>query len=165
MGLEDLRSVCTLAPGAMGQTGIETAELISALVRQISFSSIIAVDALAARSMGRLGATVQFSTSGIAPGSGVHNRRAELSERTLGIPVFSLGIPTVVDAVTMMPLGLQHLRAGQDRAGAHRNAPRHRPDYCAGLADSGYGHQPRAAACAVRQTTSTFSWRTSLSAH
>jgi spore protease len=86
----------------MGQTGIETAELISALVRQISFSSIIAVDALAARSMGRLGATVQFSTSGIAPGSGVHNRRTELSERTLGIPVFSLGIPTVVDAVTMM---------------------------------------------------------------
>jgi len=102
MGLEELRSVCVLAPGVMGQTGLEVFELISALSKQQRFSSVIAVDALAARSAGRLGSTIQLCDSGISPGSGVLNRRAELSEKTLGLPVIAIGIPTVVDAATLI---------------------------------------------------------------
>ncbi|MEG1850077.1 MAG: GPR endopeptidase, partial [Oscillospiraceae bacterium] len=78
LGLGGLRPVCVLAPGAMGQTGIETAELIAAVTREFPFSAVVAIDALAARSMERLGTTVQLSNVGIAPGAGVQNRRAEL---------------------------------------------------------------------------------------
>ena len=86
----------------MGQTGIESADMIAAVVRDIGFSAIIAVDALAARSLTRLGRTVQLSNTGITPGAGVQNRRSELSSKKLGIPVLSIGIPTVVDAATVI---------------------------------------------------------------
>ena len=99
---QSLRPVCCFVPGATGQTGMETAELVKAVRRLGNFSAVVAVDALAARSAARLGQTVQFSDTGIAPGSGVGNRRAELSRRTLGVPVFSLGIPTVIDAATLL---------------------------------------------------------------
>ncbi len=102
MGLEELRSVCVLSPGVMGQTGLEVFELISSLLKQCRFSSVIAVDALAARSAGRLGNTIQLCDSGISPGSGVLNRRAELSQKTLGLPVIAIGVPTVVDASTLI---------------------------------------------------------------
>lgn len=102
VGLDGLRPVCSIAPGAMGQTGIETADIVAALVRELGFSAVVAVDALAARSMERLGATIQLSDSGIAPGAGVRNQRSELSEASLGIPVLALGIPTVVDAATLL---------------------------------------------------------------
>ncbi len=97
VGLSGLRRVCVLAPGVMGQTGFEVAELVGAAMRQEPFEAVIAVDALAARSAGRLGRTVQLSDSGISPGSGVLNRRAALSRESLGIPVLALGIPTVAD--------------------------------------------------------------------
>lgn len=102
LGLGNLRPVCTVAPGVMGQTGIESADLIAALVKSIPFSAVVAVDALAARSATRLGRTIQLSDAGISPGAGVLNQRAELSKQTLGIPVFSLGIPTVIDAATLV---------------------------------------------------------------
>jgi spore protease len=97
-----VRPVACLSPGAAGQTGLETATLVRAALSAGEFSAVIAVDALAARSVTRLGRTIQLSDSGIAPGAGVANRREELSRRTLGVPVLSLGIPTVIDAATML---------------------------------------------------------------
>lgn len=102
LGFENLRKVCALAPGVMGQTGFEAASLVAAAVKSLPFSAVVAVDALSARSATRLGRTIQLSTAGISPGSGVLNARAELSSRSLGVPVFSLGIPTVVDAATLL---------------------------------------------------------------
>jgi len=101
-GLPSLRATCVLAPGVLGQTGIETCEIIRSITQEINPSSIVAIDALAARSVSRLGTTIQIASSGISPGSGVSNRRKELSRETLGVPVISIGIPTVVDASTLV---------------------------------------------------------------
>ena len=100
-GFPGFRPVAVLAPGVLGQTGIETAGLIRALVEDLHPVAVIAVDALASRSLDRLGSTLQMADSGIAPGSGVQNRRQELSRATLGIPVISMGVPTVVDGATL----------------------------------------------------------------
>ena len=95
-------SIYAIAPGVMAQTGMETAEYIHALVKEMSPDLIIAVDALAARKVNRLNTTIQISDTGICPGSGVGNHRKEISKRTLGIPVISIGVPTVVDAATIV---------------------------------------------------------------
>lgn len=101
------RPVAVLAPGVLGQTGIETAGIIRTVAREIGASAVLAIDALAARDLSRLGRTVQIADCGIAPGAGVGNDRAELSRHTLGIPVVSMGIPTVVDCRTLLhDLGL-----------------------------------------------------------
>lgn len=97
IGLCDISSVCAIAPGVLGQTGMETAEIVAALCREVQPDVVIVIDALAAKSIFRLGTTIQMSNTGISPGSGVLNRRKELSQNTLGIPVVSLGVPTVVD--------------------------------------------------------------------
>lgn len=101
LGLGSLRPVAAIAPGVLGQTGVETGELLLGAVNVIKPCAVIVVDALAARKLGRLGSTVQISDSGIIPGSGVGNSRAEISRRTLGVPVISVGVPTVVDAQTL----------------------------------------------------------------
>ena len=103
LGLESLKSVCSVVPGVLGKTGIEAFDLISAAVEHIKPSIIIAVDALAARSATRLCRTVQLSDSGICPGSGVNNARKELSEATFSIPVIAVGVPTVIDANSFLP--------------------------------------------------------------
>ena len=95
-----LRPAAVLAPGVLGQTGLESAEIVQAAVEKFSPCAVIAVDALAAGETERLGTTIQLSDSGIAPGAGAMNRRQELSRKTLGIPVLALGIPTVCDAVS-----------------------------------------------------------------
>lgn len=100
-GLEDLRAVAVVSPGVLGTTGIEASEVIKAVVQQIRPAAVIAVDALAARSPARLGCTVQISSVGISPGAGVGNARPRIDESTLGVPVVSMGIPTVVDAATL----------------------------------------------------------------
>lgn len=100
-GLGDLRAVAVVAPGVLGQTGIETVEILSGIVDRIKPSCVIAVDALASRRLSRLGRTVQMSNTGIAPGSGVGNHRLRINEETLGVPVISIGVPTVVDAITL----------------------------------------------------------------
>jgi len=102
VGLGDLREVCVLAPGVMGQTGLEVCDIVRSVARDNKFDFVIAIDSLAARSATRLGRTIQLSNVGISPGSGVLNDRAEISKSSLGIPVFSLGIPTVVDAATLI---------------------------------------------------------------
>ncbi|MDF2567983.1 MAG: spore protease, partial [Oscillospiraceae bacterium] len=100
-GLSGLRSVAAIAPGVLGQTGMETAEVVDSICKQINPSAVIVVDALASRSIDRLGCTVQISNSGISPGSGVQNARKELNKDTLGVPVIAIGIPTVVDMTTI----------------------------------------------------------------
>lgn len=101
LGLSGLRSVAVLAPGVLGQTGIETGELIKSVVESIKPSAVIAIDALASRSLSRLGCTIQISDAGISPGSGVGNHRLSLNKETMGIPVIGIGVPTVVDAQTL----------------------------------------------------------------
>ena len=96
LAADDLFNVATLTTGVLGETGIETAEIVKGIVRQISPDCVIAVDALAASSAERLGTTIQFSNSGISPGSGVGNHRYEISSTTVGVPVIAIGIPTVV---------------------------------------------------------------------
>ena len=101
-GLGKLRPVTTLTPGVLGRTGIESGELIAAAVRSLRPAAVITVDALAARSLQRLGCTVQIADTGIVPGSGVGNARLEINRSTLGVPVLALGVPTVVDAATLV---------------------------------------------------------------
>ena len=96
-----LRPVSALAPGVVGTTGLETAELIRGAVKQAQPAAVIAIDALAARSLERLCRTFQLSDTGIAPGSGACNPRQELNAHTMGVPVIALGVPTVVEARTL----------------------------------------------------------------
>lgn len=91
-----------ITPGVMAQTGMETAEIVKGIVRETEPDAVIVVDALAARSAGRLGVTVQLADTGIRPGSGVGNHRSGLTEETLGIPVFAIGIPLVVGAAAIV---------------------------------------------------------------
>lgn len=95
------RPVSLIEPGVLGTTGIESADVIKSVVAAVSPSLVIAIDALASRSISRLCSTVQISDSGIVPGSGIGNARNELSKNTLGVPVIAIGVPTVVDAVTI----------------------------------------------------------------
>lgn len=100
--LTSLRRVSVFAGGVLGQTGIETAEIVKAICRELKPAGIIAVDALACSDISRLGTTIQLSDSGISPGSGVSNARKELSEKLFGIPVIAVGVPTVVDMHTIV---------------------------------------------------------------
>lgn len=98
---EGVRPVCAVAPGVLGITGIETGEIVKGIVDRIRPDYIIAIDALAARKLERVNTTIQIADTGIAPGSGVGNKRMELSKDTLGVPVLAIGVPTVLDAATM----------------------------------------------------------------
>ncbi|MBD8003630.1 GPR endopeptidase [Bacillus norwichensis] len=98
---EGYRPVSSISPGVMGITGIETSDIIFGVADTSKPDFIIAIDALASRSIDRVNSTIQISDTGIHPGSGVGNKRKELSRETLGIPVISIGVPTVVDAVTI----------------------------------------------------------------
>lgn len=102
IGLGELRSVAGFVPGVLGRTGLEAAESVKGLVGAVSPSAIVVVDALAARKLSRLGTTIQISDIGIIPGSGVGNARKEITERSVGVPVISVGIPTVVDVGTLV---------------------------------------------------------------
>ena len=100
--LTSLRPVSSCAGGVMGQTGIETAEIVRAISEELRPSAIIAVDALACTDISRLGTTIQLTDTGISPGSDVSNRRQELSEKLFNIPVIAVGVPTVVDMHTIV---------------------------------------------------------------
>ncbi len=98
---DGVRPVCAISPGVLGLTGIETSEIVKGVVEKVKPSLVIAIDALASRKMNRINTTIQIADTGISPGSGVGNKRAELSVRTMGVPVIAIGVPTVVDAATM----------------------------------------------------------------
>lgn len=96
-----LREVSAVAPGVLGQTGIEAVDIIKGAVEKVKPAAVFVVDALASRKMKRLAATVQLSDSGITPGGGIGNVRSEISKHSLGVPVIAIGVPTVVDAATL----------------------------------------------------------------
>ena len=98
---EGLQSVCAVSTGVLGQTGIESSEYIKSICNTVKPRCIITVDALAAGSISRLGTTVQMSDTGIAPGSGIGNTRKRIDADFLGVPVIAIGVPTVVDAVSL----------------------------------------------------------------
>ena len=101
-GFGGLRSVSAFSTGVLGETGAEAGEMIKGVVSMVKPAAVITVDALAARDAGRLGTTIQMCDTGIVPGSGVGNARLEISENTIGVPVISIGVPTVVDAETLI---------------------------------------------------------------
>ncbi|SFP89434.1 spore protease [Oscillibacter sp. PC13] len=107
------RPVAVFRTGVLGTTGVESAEAVRGLVAQVQPGLVIAVDALASRRCERVCATVQLSDTGIIPGSGVGNHRAALNQETLGVPVFAVGIPTVVDAATLAADLLEEAGAGE----------------------------------------------------
>ena len=99
---EGTRMVSAISPGVLGTTGIETLEILKGIVDNIHPKLVIVIDALASRSIERISSTVQISDTGIVPGAGVGNKRAEISQTTLGIPVIAIGIPTVVETAVLV---------------------------------------------------------------
>ena len=98
---KNMRSVCAMAPGVLGVTGIETVELVESLVRDLKPRAVVCIDSLAARDSRRIGCTIQVSNTGIQPGSGVGNHRKPLTRETLGVDVIAVGVPTVIYAATL----------------------------------------------------------------
>lgn len=101
-GEEITKKISGLVPGVMAQTGMECLEILRGVVKETNPDVVITVDALAARSTKRLGRTIQITNTGIVPGSGVGNHRHAINEESLGVPVISIGVPTVVDAATIV---------------------------------------------------------------
>lgn len=99
---ETVANVAALSPGVMGITGIETGEIVKSVVDRVKPDLVVAIDSLASRKMDRVSTTIQITDTGINPGAGIGNNRMELSEKTLGVPVVAIGIPTVVDAATIV---------------------------------------------------------------
>ena len=97
----ETRSVCGIAPGVLGTTGIETGEIIKGIVEKIKPNLIIAIDALASRKIERIATTIQIANTGIVPGSGLGNNRNAITEKTMGVPVIAIGVPTVVEAAVI----------------------------------------------------------------
>ena len=106
---EGYRSVASFKPSVTGVTGIETKNLIEGITEKIKPDLLIVIDALASNSINRLNKTIQITTSGISPGSGIGNNRVEISKETMNIPVIALGVPTVVEATTIVQDTLQLL--------------------------------------------------------
>lgn len=98
----DTPAISSIVPGVMGQTGMETVEIIQGVAENIKPDVLIVIDALAARSAWRLGRTIQIADTGISPGSGVGNHRHSITRETIGVPVIAIGIPTVVEASTIV---------------------------------------------------------------
>lgn len=109
MGEEHVQSVSAIVPGVMGQTGMETVEIIRGVAAETKPDFIIAIDALAARNSKRLNRTIQIADTGINPGSGVGNHRCGITKESVGVPVIAIGVPTVVDAATIASDTMENL--------------------------------------------------------
>ena len=105
----NVRPVGAISPGVMGITGIETVEIVKGVVERIRPDLVIAIDALAARRTARINSTIQMSDTGVAPGGGMGNKRLPLNEEALGVPVIAIGVPTVVDAATLVNDTMDHM--------------------------------------------------------
>lgn len=111
-----LRPVCGISPGVLGTTGMETGEVIQGVCDKIKPDAVIVIDALAARNLDRISTTIQLCDTGITPGAGVGNKRKALDKDTLGVPVIAIGVPTVIDAIT---LTADIMHASQSELGAN----------------------------------------------
>ena len=109
MGKDEVTLVSALVPGVMAQTGMETAEIVRGVVEETKPEVILVVDALAARNSKRLNRTIQITDTGINPGSGVGNHRNAITEESVGVPVIAIGVPTVVDAATIVNDAMENL--------------------------------------------------------
>ena len=109
MGGEKMHRTSGIVPGVMAQTGMETLEIIQGVVSETNPDVVIAIDALAARSTRRLARTIQITDTGITPGSGVGNHREGINEENLQVKVIGIGVPTVVDAATIVHDSMAHL--------------------------------------------------------
>lgn len=121
---ERMHLISCIVPGVMAKTGMESAEIVRGVVQETKPDFLIVVDALAARSTRRLNRTIQVSTSGIYPGSGVGNHRNALTKESLGVPVIAIGVPTVVDAATIVGDALEQM---EKEGGMRLIAPREHP--------------------------------------
>lgn len=121
---EKMNLISCIVPGVMAKTGMESAEIVHGVVQETKPDFLIVVDALAARSTRRLNRTIQVTTSGIYPGSGVGNHRVALTQETLGVPVLAIGVPTVVDAATIVGDALEQM---EKEYGMALIAPREHP--------------------------------------
>ena len=104
-----INTISSIEPGVMAKTGMETAEIIKGVIHETKPDVLIVIDALAARSTRRLNRTIQITNTGIQPGSGVGNHRNALTQESLGVPVIAIGVPTVVDAATIVGDALEKL--------------------------------------------------------
>ena len=111
---EKMNLISSIEPGVMAKTGMETAEIIKGVVEETKPDVLLVVDALAARSTKRLNRTIQITNTGIQPGSGVNNHRSELTQNTLKVPVIAIGVPTVVDAATIVSDALAKYNKDED---------------------------------------------------
>ncbi len=126
---ENFRRVCALSPGVMGETGIETSDLIKQIKETAKPDFIIIVDALASSSIDRVNKTIQMTDSGINPGSGVGNKRKEISEDILNIPVIAIGVPTVVDAASIVNDTIKYMYSHFAYQKANYNNPKNKLTY------------------------------------
>lgn len=117
---EEGSCISAIVPGVMAQTGMETAEVVRGIVKETKPTAVIAIDALAARSTSRLNTTIQVADTGIHPGSGVGNHRHGLTRESLGIPVLAIGVPTVVDAATIIGDAAGKMLEGMDETEKRR---------------------------------------------
>ena len=99
---DNYKRICAINPGVMGETGIETSDIIEGVINKIKPDYLIVIDSLASKSIERLNKTIQLTDTGIHPGSGIGNKRKEISFETLNIPVIAIGVPTVVDAAVIV---------------------------------------------------------------
>ena len=113
---DSVASVAAIAPGVMGITGIETAEILKGIIERIKPDAVIAIDALAARRTSRINSVIQIADSGISPGSGVGNKRMLLNEESLGVPVIGIGVPTVVSAATLVNDSMERILSAMAEA-------------------------------------------------
>ena len=116
LGKEKMHRISGIIPGVMAQTGMESAEIVRGVVKETKPDLVLVVDALAARSTKRLNRTFQISDAGIYPGSGVGNHRNALTGESLGVPVLAIGVPTVVDAATIVGDALREMEQENDSA-------------------------------------------------
>lgn len=133
LGGETDRIVSAVVPGVMGQTGMETVEIVRGIVEETEPDLVIAIDALAARSVRRLNRTIQIADTGIAPGSGVGNHRNAITEETVGVPVIAIGVPTVVDAATIVGDSIEEYVAKCLDEGMRENKEHLIPPYLYGM--------------------------------
>ena len=132
MGMERANMISAIVPGVMGQTGMESSEIVRGIVAETHPDIVIAVDALAARNSRRLNRTVQIADTGIHPGSGVGNHRIGMTKESLGVPVIGIGVPTVVDAATIVNDTMENFIRALESSDALRGVGRELRSYNGG---------------------------------
>ena len=123
---EGYRRVCAISPGVTGETGIETSDLVKHMIECVKPKFVIVIDALASSTLDRVNKTIQMTNTGIAPGSGIGNKRKELSKELFGIPVLAIGIPTVVDAITIVSDTIKYMQKKYTYSKTNKDNPKYK---------------------------------------